>query len=94
VPDRPPHGWDEIPEGYEAVAVEEGPDWRITGELERLCSYVSSSGQRCSGWPVAALQRGTARKQWWTYCPDHTYGRWIEDGKVMHWILRKVDAGA
>jgi hypothetical protein len=38
---------------------------------------------------VAALKRG---RQWWFYCPEHMYGRWIEDGRVMEWFTRKDEA--
>ena len=37
-----------------------------------------------------AFARGTYRTQWWAYCERHSFGRWIEDGKVMHWILRPI----
>lgn len=26
---------------------------------------------------------------WWAYCERHLYGRWIEDGKVVGWVLRQ-----
>lgn len=90
--ERPPHGWDEIPEGHEVVAVPEGPEWR-TEDGSRACSRVGGPAERhqpCDTPSVLALQRGTVRRQWWHYCPEHSYGRWVEDGRVMHWILRKV----
>jgi hypothetical protein len=88
--ERPPHGRDEIPEGYEVEAVEEGPDWR-TEDGTRRCSHGTG---RCDERAVLALQRGTKRKMWYRYCPGHSYGRWVEDGKVMCWILREKQPDA
>lgn len=79
----------EVPDGCELAAV---PDdaWRI--EPGRPCRF---GGNRPCGRPSAAsLERGTRRKQRWAYCQDHMFGRWIEDGKVMHWILRKAERHA
>lgn len=41
---------------------------------------------------VAALLRrfGKTRGRWWGYCAEHLYGRWIEDGVVLDWRLRKI----
>jgi hypothetical protein len=27
---------------------------------------------------------------WWAYCGDHMYGRWIDHGVIMCWIVREV----
>ena len=88
----------EVPEGYELVAVEAGPDWRT--ETGRRCRRQSGASHRACHQPaVAALNRSRQKHvrgtgyvtvpEWWPYCPEHLYGRWIEDGKVMHWILRE-----
>jgi hypothetical protein len=95
VPDRPPHGWDEIPGGYEVVAVED-KDWRLTPEPKR-CRWTAGFSPRraCGGPSVAEFRRARlgaipTDHRWWAYCGEHLYGRWIESGQVMHWILRKI----
>jgi hypothetical protein len=30
-------------------------------------------------------------ENWWAYCPEHLYGRTIEDGKLMAWVIRRVE---
>ncbi len=71
-------------------------EWRlVTGEACRSgSSHPAGPGRKdrrsCGAPAVAELRRGTSRAQWWAYCPDHMYGRWIEDGQVMNWILRKI----
>jgi hypothetical protein len=84
---RPPHGRDEIPEGYEVAAVPEDPDrWRIEAGLR--CRWLEGHPLRGCGRPsVATLRRG---KRWYGHCGDHLYGRWIENGQVMHWVLRAI----
>jgi hypothetical protein len=47
---------------------------------------------KCDVQAVAILTRINGRR--WRYCPAHMYGRWIEAGFVMHWILAKVGSGA
>jgi hypothetical protein len=47
---------------------------------------------KCGKWGVARLNRRArsacgAVDRWWNYCQDHLYGRWIEDGRVVHWRL-------
>lgn len=90
-----------LPEGYELAAVV-SPDWRlVTG---KPCARKVGRGT-CRRPAVAELNRGHDRRgsrdrqsrivdAWWPYCMDHMYGNWIEDGKVMHWILREVASGA
>ncbi len=79
----------EVPDGYELVAVEEGPDWRI--DTARPCRRgFGPHHPFCRQPSIVATTRGE-RRQWWAYCPLHSYGRWVEDGKVMHWILREQE---
>ena len=87
--DRPDwhQSWPEVPEGHEVVAIID-PDWEVES-IGLPCSY-----RRCGKRSVAVLLRGTVRKQRFRYCPGHMYGRWIEEGFVMHWILAKVGPGA
>jgi hypothetical protein len=88
------HDEREVPEGYELTAVP-SKDWRlVTG---KRCRYGSGPGHpACGAASIAELDRNswssTKRANWWAYCPEHLYGHWIEDGKVMHWILREKQA--
>ena len=76
----------------DAVAVPD-PRWR-TDEGRRCRWAVGPGGTTCKAPSVAALnrERHTSRRgrvaDWWAYCGDHLYGRWIEDGQVMHWIRK------
>jgi hypothetical protein len=76
-----------------------GHHWEATAEQEHL-KWRLASGKPCrSGRPsckrpcVAEINRGVvfpgrARKdRWWAYCEQHLYGRWIENGQIMHWRL-------
>lgn len=89
--------WD-VPEGYELAAVADA-DWRLAAgkRCRRGASHANGgrADRRPCGRPsTAELKRGSSRPQWWAYCIDHLYGRWVENGKVMHWILReKENAG-
>lgn len=77
-------GW--APDGYEhVVSVDE--DWSV----EPQTSTPTCRRPTCSNAPVAWLRRGMARPQWWAYCADHMYGRWVEGGTVKHWTLRKAE---
>jgi hypothetical protein len=76
---------------YEATA-EDSLHWRIATDAEhdaRRCRWgAGGGGPGCGRAPVAALNRGWRdRDAWWFYCEEHLYGRWIEDGQVMHWRL-------
>lgn len=66
------------------------PLWRT--ETGRMCRMVEGSPRRrCQEAAVAAMNRGYRGKAaWWQYCAGHLYGRWIEAGKVMRWVLKKV----
>lgn len=94
--ERPASPWPET-DGFESVAVPD-PNWRPM--LGKRCRRMTGPGRTVCREPSAAeMNRGYAarsgprRENWWAYCADHLYGRWIEDGKVMHWILReKQDA--
>jgi hypothetical protein len=60
--------------------------WRlITDDRSRTCRRRS-----CDEPAVAELQRGSTRLQWWAYCGDHMYGRWLEDGEVVEYRLRGI----
>lgn len=93
----------EAPAGCELVAVpvssvESAGEWRL--EAGKPCRR-RTGGRTCGAPSVAALKRthhypagngGLTRRPfpvWWPYCPDHLYGKWIEGGQVMCWILRE-----
>jgi len=80
-----------------AVAV---PDTKWTiGNSGRRCRFpVGPGNTSCKAPAVAALNRGRWSRRvgrivdsWWSYCGSHLYGRWIEDGQVMHWIRRREE---
>jgi len=83
-PPRPATEWD----GFEYVAAPD-PNWRlVTG---KPCRWMMPGRRSCKQPSVAAINRpGRLRENWWPYCSEHLYGRWIEDGQVMHWILREI----
>jgi hypothetical protein len=95
-----------IPEGFHLVAVREatlgsGLPWRLeadsrcrAGAGPRAGASGSGSGRPGCGKPsAAAINRGTLHHpRWFAYCPAHMYGRWIEAGQVMCWILEAHDA--
>jgi hypothetical protein len=90
----PPADWD-VPEGFRLAAVpDEG--WRLASGEPRRCSRLVCN-VRCGRDAVAELMRmrrgRRTRPAWWGYCPEHMYGRWVEDGKVMHWILVEDSRG-
>lgn len=82
------------------------PDWgKPVAEPEPETAWRLVSGKRCRagagyhspacGKPsVAEMNRRTwrGRDRWWAYCGEHLYGRWIEDGRVWVWELRKDEA--
>jgi hypothetical protein len=82
------------PHGYEYIA-EEDADWKLVvgaDEPGRRCRYMTGRTQ-CGAPAVAALHRGpNASGSWWAYCADHMYGRWIDDGVVLQWVLRPTGA--
>jgi hypothetical protein len=88
----------EAPEGYVRVPTPD-PEWRLDeGYCRRFVpkSEGSRATRPCAQPAVAALNRkrhnphtGKRSDSWWRYCPDHMYGRWIEDGVVMYWKLER-----
>jgi hypothetical protein len=79
--------------GYRLEAVPD-TDWRpVTGE--KTCRRRLGKHDVCPSAAVAEFNRRThgrdfpypSRDSWWGYCPEHMYGRWIENGTVMHWVL-------
>lgn len=81
-----PEGYhfESAPEGYHFEVVPD-PDWKV--ESRGFC-------RRCNSPAVATLFRvaryrtGLRIRVPWRYCREHMYGRWIDDGAVVHRILR------
>jgi hypothetical protein len=103
---RPSHrgSWPDGPSvGHEIVAAED-PEWRLAAEGKRCRRTGREHGvsfrYACGKPAVAELNRARTQASqarfpnglWWPYCAEHLYGRWIEDGKVMHWIQRRLGA--
>ncbi len=88
-----PTPWAPPPDGFHYKAVEQS-DWQIPAIGAGRCRFMV--GRKACGRPAAAtLMRGIGRKAHpWDYCddPEHLYGRWIEDSKVMGWRLVKDDS--
>lgn len=72
--------------GYRWAAVE-AEDAGIA-EPGTTCRYrVAGPPKQAHGVPADIyLVRGIGTRVKWHYCvPDHSYGHWVEDGKVLHW---------
>jgi hypothetical protein len=90
------HDERQVPGGYELVAVP-NLEWRpVSG---KGCRRQVAGRKACRQPAVAELARRYRfsghrpdDRMWWAYCPEHMYGNWIEDGMVMHWILREKQA--
>jgi hypothetical protein len=56
-------------------------------EPGKTCRYRVPGPQRACGKPAGIyLVRGIGTRVKWHYCvPEHSYGHWVEDGKVLHW---------
>lgn len=86
------------PEGYRFEVVPADPTWRIANEEEHARKCRWSTKNPCPNPSVLALRRprsGFRDGVWWFYCAEHAYafGRWIEDGTVMYWVLVRDGAG-
>ena len=86
--DRPvPPGY--AHEGHEWIAQESPYPWQIFNGSRRFC--VAGGGRPCNRKAVATLTRAQGKgTRKWHYCGDHLYGRWIEDGRIMEWVLREI----
>lgn len=88
------------PDGCEHVAVPD-KDWRVmtngaAGIPGRQCRFMVGR-TACGKAAVAKMDRrfrlsANKRSSWWAYCGDHMYGRWVEDGVVMVWVVREIEA--
>jgi hypothetical protein len=78
------------------VAAPEGPDWRTNDGTRRCRASAGYRHPACGQPAVAEFNRrrnrykppfGTA-DSWWAYCGEHLFGRWVQDDRVMRWVLR------
>lgn len=90
----------EVPAGYHLEAVPEsslssGGRWRLATGKRCRGGGGKANGKACGCPSAAELDRSHApgRQCWFAYCPDHLYGRFIESGQVMCWILKADDDG-
>jgi hypothetical protein len=79
MPERPPHGWAEIPEGGTPTA-EPDPNW-VPLPPGQPCMTKAPWGAVC-GKPAIVAWQGEAK------CARHSHGHWVEDGHAMHWVMR------
>lgn len=79
--------------------VREAADWRLVEGEKRCRAGASRKHTACRAPAVAELARRRRRYSgpsmdldgtvaWWAYCADHMYGRWIESGRILEWIIR------
>jgi hypothetical protein len=91
---RPPNPY-HVPEGCTA-SVRVDDEWRVLqSDTAKRCRW--GGNRPCRRQAVAELNRGhrpwtQPRDNWWAYCGDHLYGRWVEDGSVMEWHVDREDA--
>jgi hypothetical protein len=79
--------------GLEYAAVPD-PEWRVAVEGAR-CRHRGAPESLACGEPAVAEKHhpNDPIRPWWAYCARHVsvYGRWVEDGRVLHYALRKPD---
>jgi hypothetical protein len=72
--------------------------WRVPSRYPS-CRRKLGSHVMCKNPPVADVRRlryvvingkDVRKFEWWAYCAEHSYGRWVEDGTVMEWFLTEV----
>lgn len=80
-----------IPFGHHLEAQPAGALWKPDESGMYDCRRRRwHGGVRCEQIATIKVNRGGA---WWRYCETHAYDRWIENGRVMQWILvRDVQA--
>jgi hypothetical protein len=89
---RPTPGWEAPPGTVHAPMVAD--KWRLVAR-EKRCRRQAAGESGCKTPAVAELNRSRRDgENWWAYCPDHMYGRWIEDGRVLQWRVVPVESAA
>jgi hypothetical protein len=85
-PPEPP----EVDTRWASIADDPG-EWALSDPGRRCRWRGSGAGTACGDAAVLRRVRGIVRRIPWHYCGTHgydEYGRWAENGKVMHWELR------
>jgi hypothetical protein len=90
-PAQRPKPLEPAPAGQRWTAVADPEtEWRPAGP-DGTCRWRGShDSTACGDAASVETKRGIKRTIWWRYCPADAYvhyGRWLEDGKVMHWEL-------
>jgi hypothetical protein len=89
---RPPHPDQAPAPGYQWAAV---PDLAWAPDTTRRCRAGAAPHHPACGRTSAARlwrkAKRAGRPSWWHYCAEHMYGRWVEDGIVLHWVQRPVE---
>lgn len=100
VVDRPMPPAGDVPAGHEWVVEEAGPEWQLASSPQVRCRHTSKA-VKCGETASVTLNRGrwdaatgTNHDSWWAYCCAHSWGRWVEDGRVVTWALRLVGGDA
>ena len=82
-----PPGWGP-PAGHVYVPLA-APGWRLVSG--KRCRRMGPGHHYCREPAIAEMQRPRiGGPTWWAYCGAHMYGRWIENGQVMHWALAEI----
>lgn len=91
---RPVPGWEAPPGTVHEPMVAAG--WRLVSG-EKRCRFMEAR-QACGAPAVVELNRSQhahrGDENWWAYCPDHMYGRWIENGQVWQWRVAPIEEAA
>lgn len=67
---------------------EDEDHWRVTAG--KRCRGAAGYHKPACGKPAVAevhRKRRSWAGVWWAYCPEHMYGRWVENGVVYGWRL-------
>lgn len=74
------------------VEADDPAHWLPAFEDATCRSRVAGNPPHACGEPATVrVLRGVGRPIWWNLDPQHAEGRWVEDGRVVHWAQR--DAG-
>jgi hypothetical protein len=82
------------PDGCQHIAVDAGPEYRP--DTSRLCRGMIAQRTYCRKPSILVIMReygNRGERRTYGYCSEHSYGRWVENGKVMKWILREKTDG-
>lgn len=85
------------PKGAAWIALPEDDAWSVANVAERASLRCRrSTRSRCTA-PVELVLRREAKgavlashRVRWGYCAEHAFGRWADDGEVLHWCLREI----